>query len=95
MPAITLTVNNAVGLHARPAAIFVKTAKAFPCHITLRNLTSARAVANAKSPLAVLTQAVQHGHRIEIAAEGESAEQALAALRRLVESDFAEGSGPA
>lgn len=93
MPTITLTVNNAVGLHARPAALFVKAAKEFPCTITVRNVTSARAAANAKSPLAVLTQAVQHGHQIEIAAEGERAEQALAALRALVESDFGEGSG--
>lgn len=93
MPSITLTVHNPVGLHARPAALFVKTAKEFPCSITLRNVTSARAAANAKSPLAVLTQAVQHGHQIEIAAEGESADLALAALRKLVESDFGEGSG--
>ena len=91
MPSITCTVRNAVGLHARPAAVFVKAAKQFACSITLRNLTTACAAVNAKSPLAVLTQAVQQGHQIEIQAEGQSAEQALVVLQQLIESDFGEG----
>jgi phosphotransferase system HPr (HPr) family protein len=91
MPSITLTVKNAVGLHARPAAVFVKTAKEFPCTITVRNLTSSRPPANAKSPLGVLTQVVQRGHQILIEAEGESADAALAALQQLVDNDFGEG----
>lgn len=95
MPSITLTIRSAVGLHARPAAAFVKTAKEFPCTITLRNLSSGKAAANAKSPLAVLTQAVQKGHQILIEAEGESADEALAALQKLVESDFGAEAGHA
>ncbi len=91
MPSITLTVTNSVGLHARPAALFVQTAKKFPCSITLRNLTSQKPAANAKSPLSVLTQAVNQGHQILIEAEGESADAALAALKELVESDFGGG----
>jgi phosphotransferase system HPr (HPr) family protein len=94
MPSITLTVANAVGLHARPAALFVKTAKEFPCTITLQNLTSQKPRANAKSPLSVLTQAVNQGNQILIEAEGESAEAALAALQKLIESNFGEGEGP-
>jgi phosphotransferase system HPr (HPr) family protein len=95
MPSITLTVRNAAGLHARPAAMFVKTAKEFPCSITLRNITNAKPAANAKSPLAILTQAVQHGHQILIEAEGENADKALAALQQLVDSDFGDGAGHA
>lgn len=91
MPSITLTIKNAVGLHARPAALFVKTAKGFPCAISIRNLTSQKPPANGKSPLGVLTQAVQQGHQILIEAEGESADAALAALQALCDSDFAEG----
>ena len=94
MPSITLTVANAVGLHARPAALFVKTAKEFPCTITLQNLTSQKPRANAKSPLSVLTQAVNQGNQILIEAEGESAEAALASLQKLIESNFGEGEGP-
>ena len=95
MPSMTLTIHNAVGLHARPAAIFVKTAKEYPCTITVRNLTTGKAAANAKSPLAVLTQAVKQGHQIEIVAEGDSADGALAALKQLIESDFGEAGGQA
>jgi len=90
MPSITLTVRNAIGLHARPAALFVKLAKEFPCSITVQNLTSQKPPANAKSALAVLTQAVRQGHQILIQAEGESADAALEALQQLIEKDFGE-----
>ena len=35
MPEITLTIQNKVGLHARPAALFVQTAKQFDCDIRI------------------------------------------------------------
>jgi phosphotransferase system HPr (HPr) family protein len=88
---ITLTIHHASGLHARPAAQFVKMAAAFPCTLTLRNLTSKKPAANAKSVLSVLTQGVSQGHEIELTAEGDRAEEALAALRELVEGNFGEG----
>ncbi len=94
MPSITLVVKHAAGLHARPAAQFVKTAQAFPCTIQIRNLSSQKPLANAKSPLSVLTQAVNGGHQILIQAEGEQADEALEALRQLVESNFGEGATP-
>ncbi len=90
MPALTLTVRHSAGLHARPAARFVKMAASFPCTITVRNLSGQRAPANAKSVLGVLTQGVNQGHQIEVVAEGEGAEEALAALRALVEGNFGE-----
>jgi phosphotransferase system HPr (HPr) family protein len=91
MPSITLTVRHSAGLHARPAALFVKTAASFPCTIKLSNLARQKPPVNAKSALSVLTQAVNQGDQILVEAEGESAEQALAALKQLVESDFGEG----
>ena len=90
MPSITLTVEHHAGLHARPAALFVKMAATFPCAITVRNVTSKKNAANAKSVLSVLTQGVNQGHQVEIVAEGESAEQALAALSQLISSNFGE-----
>jgi phosphotransferase system HPr (HPr) family protein len=90
MPSITLAVNHPAGLHARPAALFVKMAASFPCSITVKNLTSNKPAANAKSVLSVLTQGVNQGHSVEITAEGESAEQALQALQELVEGNFGE-----
>ncbi len=90
MPSITLTVNHPAGLHARPAALFVKMAQSFPCTITLQNLTGPKPPVNAKSALSVLTQAVNQGAKIMIEAQGESADAALAALQQLVESNFGE-----
>lgn len=93
MPSLTLTIQHPAGLHARPAAQFVKMAASFPCAISVRNLTSNKPPANAKSVLSVLTQGVNQGHMVELIAEGERAEEALAALRELVESNFGEAAG--
>ena len=89
MPEITLTVNHEVGLHARPAALFVQTARQFDGDI---RVTHGEKEANAKSILSVLVLGVdKQGTVITIRAEGEDAEQALAALEALVESNFGEG----
>lgn len=87
MPEITLTVRHEVGLHARPAALFVKTAKQFNCDI---KVTHGGREANAKSILGVLTLGANQGAVITIRAEGEDANQALAALEALVEDNFGE-----
>lgn len=90
MPSLILTIQHSSGLHARPAAHFVKMAASFPCSLTVRNITSNKLAANAKSVLSVLTQGVNKGHEIELVAEGERAEEALAAIKELIESNFGE-----
>jgi len=92
MPSTILTVTHPAGLHARPAAAFVKTAATFPCAITVRNLSADKPAVNAKSILSVLTQGVNQGHQIEISAEGEDADRAIATLSALVASNFGEGA---
>ena len=87
MPEITLTVHNKVGLHARPAALFVQTAKQFNCDV---KVTHGEKEANAKSILSVLALGVEQGAVITISTEGEGADQALAALKALVENNFGE-----
>lgn len=87
MPEITLTVRHKVGLHARPAALFVQTAKKFNCDIAA---TCGERQANAKSILNVLTLGANQGAVISIRAEGDDATQALEALEALVESNFGE-----
>jgi phosphocarrier protein HPr len=88
MPEITLTVHHKVGLHARPAALFVQTAKQFNCDV---KVTHGEREANAKSILSVLALGVEQGAVITIHAEGQDADQALAELEALVESNFGEG----
>lgn len=87
---IELEIQHEVGLHARPAALFVDTASHFAAEITVQNLSNGGEPVNAKSILSLLTTGVEHGHRIRLNAEGEDAEAALQALRALVESNFGE-----
>jgi phosphotransferase system HPr (HPr) family protein len=87
-----LDVHNTSGLHARPAATFVKACAAFRSTISVQNLTRGSKSANAKSLLAVLGCGVEHGHRILISAEGEDADAAVDAILRLAESGFGEST---
>lgn len=88
MPEITLTIHHEVGLHARPAATFVRTAKQFGSAI---KVTHGEREANAKSILSVLTLGAEQGAVITISAEGEDAGQALETLTALVNDNFGEG----
>ena len=90
MPKVEVQVNHKVGLHARPASLFVKQAAKFPCNIAVCNLSGDGKRVNAKSILSVLTLGVQQGHRVEIEAEGEQAVEALQALEKLIVENFGE-----
>ncbi len=87
---VILTVTHGVGLHARPAAKFVQAAAKFQSDITLKKVGGTAAPVNAKSILKVLTMAVKQNEQIEVKATGADAEEALKALRDLVESNFGE-----
>ena len=87
MPEITLTIRNKVGLHARPAALLVQTAKGFKSSIEV--VHSGRR-ADAKSILSVLTLGANQGAVITLRAVGEDADEALVALVNLIESNFGE-----
>jgi len=90
----TITIDHPAGLHARPAAQFVKTAARFPCKISVRKLNSQKPPANAKSPLSVLTLGVNQGDTVEIIAEGDEARAAVQALVELVKNNFGETTVP-
>jgi phosphocarrier protein len=87
MPEIALEIKNKVGLHARPAALFVETASKFTSEITV---WKGEARANAKSILHVLTLGAGAGSVVRVVAEGDDAELALKALEALNESNFGE-----
>ncbi|HBO33369.1 MAG TPA: hypothetical protein DD636_01275 [Anaerolineaceae bacterium] len=82
---ITLTITHPVGLHARPATLFVRTAAQFKSAITIKH---GEMKGNAKSIIKVLCMGAVNGSTIQLSAEGEDAQEALAALKELVESDF-------
>lgn len=83
-----VTVRHPVGLHARPAALFVKTAGRFSSQIQVRNLTRGLGPVDAKSILSVLTLGVEQSHQIHLQVEGKDEQEALHALLNLVEQDF-------
>ena len=90
MEKIRLIVNHNVGLHARPAAQFVKTAMRFESDITVANITKGEEPEDAKSAVSILTLGVNQGHEIEITADGNDATLALDALKEIVENNFGE-----
>ena len=90
MPSIEVVVTHEVGLHARPAASFVKTAASYPCDIKVTNVTAGSPAVNAKSILGVLSIGVHQGHTITVEAVGEQAQAALDALQTLIADNFGE-----
>jgi phosphocarrier protein FPr len=80
-----LILRNPLGIHARPAAQFVFTASRFKSDIRIRNATTDTVAVSAKSINRITTL-----DRITITAEGPDAEDALAALKDLVEGGFGE-----
>ncbi len=88
MQNVRLKVINEVGLHARPAALFVSGAQRYKSQVRVRNLTAETDWVDAKSILSILTLGVEKDHEIEIAAEGEDEAAAVASLESLVRSDF-------
>lgn len=85
-------IQNEVGLHARPAALFVQTSAKFKAKIKVRNITRGTPFVDAKSILSVMGLGVAKSHQIEITAEGEDEQVALETIAQLIESDFAESA---
>jgi phosphocarrier protein len=80
-----LTIVNALGLHARAAARFVKVASQFQSRITVSRGTR---TVDGKSILGLLLLAAARGREVEIAAEGSDELDALEALTDLVARGF-------
>lgn len=87
MPEVKLVIRNKVGLHARPAVLFVQAAQGFESDL---RVSKDGKDANAKSFKAVLALAVNQNDEILLHAEGPDAEKALAELTKLVENNFGE-----
>lgn len=88
-----IVVNNKVGLHARPASLFVQEANKYTSEINVSAIdpeTNENRDANAKSIIGILTLGVFQGMEIAIRADGEDEELAVASLKKLVEDNFGE-----
>ena len=78
------TIGSQEGLHARPAAQFVKTAKGFSSEIMI---VKGDKEANAKSSMKIMTLGAKKGDEVVIRAEGDDAEEAVEALVELISQD--------
>ena len=82
-----VTVNNEVGLHARPATYFIQKANEFKSGIWVEK--EERRV-NAKSLLGVLSLGIVQGTTITLIADGPDAKEAVEALVQLVNGQLGE-----
>ena len=82
-----ITVNNSVGLHARPATFFVQKANSFKSSIWVEKEDCR---VNAKSLLGVLSLGISRGTAITIIADGADEGEAVAALASLIDGEFGE-----
>lgn len=84
---VTLLIQNRLGLHARPAALFVQMANRFTAEIEVRK---GKEKVNGKSIMGIMTLAAGRGTQITIRATGPDAVEAVTSLTRLIRSNFGE-----
>ena len=89
----TVVVASAVGLHARPAALFTQRAAAAGVPVTIGK-PGGRTV-DASSVLMVMSLAVKGGEEVTLSAEGEGADRALDDLVAVLETDLDAQEPPA
>jgi phosphocarrier protein len=80
-------VSNKLGIHARPAAMFVKTANRFTCDIFVEKDGEK---VNGKSIMGLMMLAAGPGSTLTVHAQGHDASQALAELETLFKAKFEE-----
>lgn len=82
-----LTVLNKLGIHARPAAQFVRVASRFKSDVTVEKDDES---VDGKSIMGLMMLAVGCGAEIDVIVEGPDEEEAMAALETLVREKFGE-----
>jgi phosphocarrier protein len=82
-----LLITNKLGIHARPASMFVRLASQFRCEVVVEKDGEA---VNGKSIMGLMMLAAGPGSRIRVRAEGADAPQATEALASLIDAKFNE-----
>ena len=80
-----ITIKNKLGLHARPAALFVQIANKFDCDISVKK---GKQKVNGKSIMGIMMLAAGKGDTIHIKANGEGANKAVSELEDLLMGDL-------
>ncbi|MCU0688172.1 MAG: HPr family phosphocarrier protein [Phycisphaerales bacterium] len=89
MPTVRVqtVVKNSLGLHARPAMVFVDAASAFASNVSVEGNGQ---TVDGKSIMMMMLLAATQGTPLTIICEGDDADKAAAALKALVDSGFDE-----
>jgi len=82
-----LTIINKLGVHARPAALFVKTANRYECEISVEKDGEK---VNGKSIMGLMMLAAGPGSKLTVYAEGSDASHAINELEKLLKRKFDE-----
>ena len=82
-----VTIQNNVGLHARPATFFIQKANSYKCSVWVER--DDRRV-NAKSLLGILSLGISQGMNITLIADGQDENEAVEGLAELINSGLAE-----
>jgi phosphocarrier protein HPr len=82
-----LTIANKLGIHARPASMFVRIAARFDCDVFVEKDGE---TVNGKSIMGLMMLAAGPGSRIRVQAEGSEASKAVEELESLVKAKFNE-----
>lgn len=82
-----MTVVNKLGIHARPAALFVKTANRFACDIYVEKDGER---VNGKSIMGLMMLAAGPGSKLKVHADGQDASKAINEIEELLKRKFDE-----
>ena len=82
-----VTIRNRAGMHARPAALLVKTAGSFASQISIEKDNER---VNGKSIMGVITLGATYNTQLKIIAEGPDETKAVDAIEKLFENRFEE-----
>lgn len=80
------TINDPLGIHARPAGMLVKAAKAFAD--TTVTITKGGVTVKAGSPIKLMGLGVKNGDTVTVAVEGGDEDAALASLKAFFEANL-------
>jgi len=79
--------TNELGMHARPASLFVQTVNDYNCEVKVEKDGN---IINGKSVMELMVLAAEEGSSLKVTAEGEDASEALDALEKLFQNKFGE-----
>ncbi len=85
MKSFTYTIQDELGIHARPAGMLAKAVAGYKSVVTLDNGTKK---ADAKRLMAIMSMGVKKGHTVTVSVEGEDEDAAVAALEEFFKTNL-------